>query len=110
MTGETKKCLQVFVEDCDEYGDEPLYEAIVRFFQKQGVAGATVFSGIMGYGASRRIHKKGLFGVSDERPVVIIAIDEEAKLRSILPGLLPMIKEGLVVLLDAEVFIRAPGL
>jgi len=61
----------------------------------------------MGYGLTRRIHKKGLFGVTDERPVIITAIDSEESLRAVIPEILPMVKEGVVALLDAEIF-RTP--
>ncbi len=107
MTGESKKVLQIFIEDSDVLEGQPLYEAIVRFLQKRSVGGATVWNGVMGYGASRRIHRKGLFGVSDEKPVIITAVDSESKLRALLPDLLAMIPEGIVVLQDAEVFVQA---
>jgi len=68
MRREIRKCLQVFVEDTDCWKGEPLYEAIVRLLHKHGVAGATVWSGVMGYGAHGWIHRKGLFGVADEKP------------------------------------------
>jgi hypothetical protein len=107
MKGILRKSIQIFIEDSDTWENKPLYEAIVRMFQKRGIAGATVWNGVMGYGAARRIHRRGLFGVSDEKPVVITAVDSEESLRAILPDLLPMIKEGIVVLQDAEVFVKA---
>jgi len=107
MTGTPRKCLQIFVEDTDTWKGSPLYEAIVHLLEKRGVAGATVWNGVMGYGVSRRVHRKGLFGVTDEKPVVITAIDSEETIRAILPHLLPMVKEGLIVLHDAEVFVKA---
>jgi uncharacterized protein len=107
MTGTSRKCLQIFVEDTDTWEGSPLYEAIVHLLARRGIAGATVWNGIMGYGVSRRVHRKGLFGVTDEKPVVITAIDSEEKIRAVLPHLLPMVKEGLLVLHDAEVFVKA---
>jgi uncharacterized protein len=107
MTGSKYKSLRVVVEDTDTWEGERLYEAIVRLFHRNHVAGATVWSGIMGYGAHGRIHRKGLFGVSDEKPVMVEAVDSEEKIREVLPHLMPMIKEGLVFLQDAEVLV--PG-
>ena len=98
------KILMVFCDETDLWKrEERLYEAIVRKLHRAGIAGATVLRGLMGYGVHRRIHKKGLFGVSDETPILILAIDEEDKLRNILPVLLPMVKEGLINLVDTEV-------
>ena len=98
------KMLMAFCDVVDLWkNEERLYEAIVRKLHKQGILGATVLQGVMGYGVHRRIHKKGLLGVSDERPIVILAIDEEEKLRAVLPIITPMIKEGMINLVDTEV-------
>ncbi|HEY1495872.1 MAG TPA: DUF190 domain-containing protein [Candidatus Solibacter sp.] len=44
-----------------------------------------------------------MFGVSDDRPVMITVVDTESKIREVVPEIRGMVKEGLVVLLDAEV-------
>jgi uncharacterized protein len=106
MHGSKCKSMLVFIEDTDTWEGEPLYEAIVRLLHRNQVAGATVWSGVMGYGAHGRIHRKGLFGVADERPMMIAAIDTEEKIRGVMSELLSMVKEGAVVLQDAEVFVR----
>jgi uncharacterized protein len=107
MIGSRCKSLLVFVEDTDMWEGERLYEAIVRLLHRNHIAGATVWSGVMGYGAHGRIHRKGLFGVADEKPIMIAVIDTEQRIRGVLPELLSMVKEGAVVLQDAEVFV--PG-
>ena len=58
---------------------------------------------MMGFGSHRKMHHKRLFGISDDKPVVITVVDEEQRLRSIVPELRAMVKEGLMVLVDAEV-------
>ena len=50
-----------------------------------------------------KIHRKGLFGVSDDRPVTIVAVDSEEKIRAVLSIVVPMVKEGLILLQDVEV-------
>ena len=104
MKGTRCKTLQIFIEDTDKWEGESLSEVIVRLLHKRGIAGATVWNGVMGYGAGGRIHKKGLFGVTDERPVIITAIDSEERLRAVVVEVLPMVKEGVVALSDTEVF------
>jgi PII-like signaling protein len=95
--------LQVFVDETDLWHAQPLYEAIVRRLRQAGLAGATAHLGIMGFGSHMKVHHKRLFGVSDDRPVVITVVDNEHKIREILPEIRAMVKEGLVVLVDAEV-------
>jgi PII-like signaling protein len=104
MKGTMCKALQIFIEDTDKWGNESLSEAIIRLLHKRGIAGATVCNGVMGYGVAGRIHRRGLFGVTDERPIIITAIDSEKNLRAVVPEILPMVKEGIVALSDIEVF------
>jgi PII-like signaling protein len=96
------KLLVIFVDETDRWDGLPLYEAIVRRLRQRHIAGATVHIGVMGYGSHLHVHHKGLFGVSDDRPVTISVVDGELKLRRVLPEIRPMVKEGLVILLDAE--------
>jgi uncharacterized protein len=96
------KLLVIFVDETDRWDGLPLYEAIVRRLRQRHIAGATVHIGVMGYGSHLHVHHKGLFGVSDDRPVTISIVDSELKLRQVLPEIRPMVKEGLVILLDAE--------
>ena len=96
------KLLVIFVDETDRWDGLPLYEAIVRRLRQRHSAGATVHIGVMGYGSHLHVHHKGLFGVSDDRPVTISIVDSEPKLRQVLPEIRPMVKEGLVILLDAE--------
>ncbi len=65
--------LLIYIDETDTWGHArvPLYEAIVEKLFGLGVDGATVQTGIMGYGANRRLHRKRLFGVTDDRPVTI---------------------------------------
>ena len=97
------KMLAIYLDETDLWGTMTLYEAIVRRLRQLGLAGATVHHGIMGFGSHGKVHHKRLFGVSDDRPVVITVVDSEYKIREVLAEIRAMVKEGLVVLLDAEV-------
>ena len=76
------KMLVILIDETDMHNDLPLYESIVRQLMHHGIAGATVQAGIMGFGAHHRVHRKRLFGISDDRPVSILVVDEEARLRA----------------------------
>jgi PII-like signaling protein len=108
MTPPTKM-LMIFVDESDQWEDLPLYEAILRRLMKFEIAGATVQPGIMGFGSHHRFHHKRLFGVSDDRPMTIIVVDNEAKLRKAIPEIRPLVKEGLLLLTDVEVVPPGPG-
>ena len=97
------KMLLIFIAETDMSGEVPLYEAVLRRLLALDVSGATVNAGVMGFGSHRAIHRKRLFGVADDRSITITCVDAEAKLRSVVPQIRPMIKDGLVLLVDVEV-------
>ena len=76
------KLLRIFIGENDKYGQEPLYETIVFEAKKQGLSGATVIRGIMGFGANSRIHTAKLFEISSDLPLVIEIVDTEEKIKT----------------------------
>ena len=90
-----------FGED-DRWQGRPLHEAIVEEARRQDLAGATVYRGIEGYGASSRIHRKHLLTSSD-LPVMVCIIDEAEKIQRFLPILESMVSEGLIAISEVEV-------
>ena len=101
LNGRAKMIRIHFGED-DRWHGKPLYEAIVEEARRLDLAGATVYRGIEGYGASSRIHRKHLLTSSD-LPVMVCIIDEEAKIEQFLPMLEVMVHEGLIAISDVEV-------
>ncbi|GAA3799256.1 hypothetical protein GCM10022206_43230 [Streptomyces chiangmaiensis] len=67
-----------------------------------GLAGASVFRGIEGFGASSLIHTSRLLSLSEDLPVAIV-VDTEERVRAFLPQLDELVAEGLVILDDCEV-------
>jgi PII-like signaling protein len=99
-----QKMLIILVDESDTWGEHPLYEGITRKLEHLDAPGATVQAGIMGFGSHHRIHRKRLFGVSDDRPISVSVVAEESFLRDkLLPAIRPMVTEGLILLLDVEV-------
>ena len=99
---EPVKLLLVFVNEADMWNGSHLYHAIVQRLRQLQVAGATAHVGLQGFGHHHRLHTKGLFGIADDRPVTILVVDEESRLRAVLPEIRQMVREGLVLLVDAE--------
>jgi PII-like signaling protein len=97
------KMLRVYVDEDDKWEDEPLSEAIVKKLRMMDIAGATVYRGIMGYGAQHRVHKSGFLGLSHNLPVMISTIDTSEKINKAISELDEMVDEGLIVLSDVEV-------
>jgi len=97
------KMMRIYVGENDKWNGKPLYEAIVNGLRSNDIAGVTVYRGILGYGANRRIHKDAALSLSHDRPILLSVVDTEEKLKSFMPILDQMVKQGLVVLSDADV-------
>lgn len=90
--------LRIFIGEQDKWHHSPLYEAIVLEARKQGLAGATVLRGPMGFGAHSRLHTSKILRLSEDLPVLIEIVDTEAKINAFLPELDKLIGDGLVTL------------
>ena len=77
--------LRVFIGESDRLDHKLVYELIVLKARQHGIAGATVLRGVLGYGASSVIHTAKLIDISENLPVIIEIVDEEAKINSFIP-------------------------
>jgi uncharacterized protein len=97
------KLMRIFFGENDKWHGKPLQQALVEALRANEIAGVTVYRGILGYGANRRIHKDTTLGLSHDRPIMVAVIDTEAKLGAFTPVLDQMLQQGLVVLSDVDV-------
>ena len=97
------KMLRIHFGEDDKWNDKLLYRAIVEKCRELDIAGATVFRGVEGYGASTLIHRAHLFAFSSDAPIMVSVIDSEDKLRPLLPFLDEMVAEGLIAMSEVEV-------
>ena len=100
LAGSEAGLLRIFIGDRDKSHGRSLYEVIVEEAKAAGLAGATVFSGFMGYGANSVVHHAGLFRLSQDLPVVIELVDSEAKIREFLPLLEGLLAGGGLITLE----------
>lgn len=94
---------RIYIGEADRHHGRPLYQAIVEFLRERGIAGATVFRGIEGFGANARLHTSRILRLSEDLPLLIEVVDQEDRLHAILPELDQMIGDGLVTLERIEV-------
>ncbi|TKA08077.1 DUF190 domain-containing protein [Actinacidiphila oryziradicis] len=95
--------LTVFIGESDTYHHRPLHSEIVHRAHAARLAGASVFRGVEGYGASSLIHTTRLLSLSEDLPVAIVIVDTEERVRAFLPVLDELVTEGLVILDTVEV-------
>ena len=96
--------LRIFIGEADKYHGKPLYEWIVLQAREQGLAGATVLRGMMGFGANtRQIHTFRFDTLSEDLPVIVEIVDVQDKLDKFLELIEPHIKAGLVTVEKAQI-------
>ena len=93
--------------ESDKSPSVPVYEKIVRKAHKDGLAGATVFKGIMGFGGTSRIHTSKILALSTDMPLIIEIVDKIDRIENFLPKLDEIFEDancgGLITIEKAEV-------
>ena len=97
------KMLRIHFGEDDKWHGQPLYRAIVEKCRELDIAGATVYRGIEGYGASTLIRRPHLFSLSSDLPIMVSIIDTADNISRLLPQLDGMVGEGLIAISDVEV-------
>ncbi|MFI8822428.1 DUF190 domain-containing protein [Streptomyces sp. NPDC053431] len=109
LTGRAVR-LTVLVGERDSRHHRPVYTEIVHRAHAAGLAGASVFRGVEGFGASSLVHTTRLLSLGEDLPVAVVIVDTEERVRAFLPELEELTAQGGLVLLDAcEVVRYGPG-
>ncbi|MGP0074332.1 MAG: DUF190 domain-containing protein [Bryobacteraceae bacterium] len=96
------KLLRIFLGEADKWHGEPLYDAIVKKLRMMDIAGASVYRGILGYGAKGHEHKKSFLHVSRDLPIVLTVVDSPEKIRAAAEVVEGMLEDGLLVISDVD--------
>jgi len=94
---------RIYIGESDTWHGKPLYEAIVHLLRERGLAGATVIRGMEGFGATHHLHTSRILALSSDLPILIEVVDQEDRLRAILPEIDAMVRDGLITLERVEV-------
>ena len=105
----TAKLVRIFLGESDRWKGRPLYIAIVEAMRSAGLAGATVFKGIVGYGGHSVVHAARIVDLSSDLPIVVELVDTEEKVEAFLPTLDEMVSEGLVTIESVRVIAYKAG-
>src|SRR5580693_7143125 len=95
--------ITIFIGESDRYNHKPLYAEIVHRAHKRGLAGASVFRGLEGFGASSRIHTSRLLSLSEDLPLAIIIVDTAERTDAFLDEVADLVGGGLIIVEDVYV-------
>jgi len=101
--------LRIFVGESDRHEGKPLYEWIVLKAREQGLAGATVLRGLMGFGAHSRLHTFKVERLSLDLPMVVEIVDAREKLEAFLAAIDDNVTEGLATMEKVDVRLYRSG-
>jgi PII-like signaling protein len=107
FTGE-RVLMRIHIGERDKYQGKPLYEALVHLLRDKKYAGATVFRGVMGFGASSHISSDRIELLSLDLPLVIECVETQERIDAILPEIDQMMGGGLITLERAKVILYRP--
>lgn len=103
------KMLRVHIGENDKWEGEPLYETIVKRARQLDIAGATVYRGILGYGAHMRIHKHHALAFSSDDPIMVAVIDDEEKINKLLAALDSVVTAGCLIAISDVTVVKYGG-
>lgn len=106
---ESGSLLRIFIGERDRHDGKPLYEWLVLRARQEGLAGATVLRGLMGYGAHSRLHTFKVERLSEDLPIIVEIVDSAEKLERFLQAVDGAIDEGLATMEKATVRFYRPG-
>src|SRR2546425_4486017 len=101
--------LRIFIGESDRHDGKLLYEWIVLKAREEGLAGATVLRGVMGFGAHSRMHTFKIERLSLDLPIIIELVDTREKLEAFLAFIDDVIEEGLATLEKAHIHFYRSG-
>ena len=106
-TSEKTGILKIYIGESDKINGRVLFEEIVFEARNAGLAGATVYKGIMSFGASHSIHTQKIFALSTDMPVAIEITDSKEKLNEFMKTVNELMdqskKGGLVTFHEVDV-------
>jgi PII-like signaling protein len=97
------KLMRIFLGEADLWNGEALYDAVVKRLRMMDISGATVYKGILGYGAKGHTHKQNRLHTNRDLPIMISVVDAEEKLSAAAKAVEEMIQDGLIVVSDVDI-------
>jgi PII-like signaling protein len=95
--------LRIFLGESDRWHGRPAYVAIVLAAREAHLAGASVFHGVMGFGAKSRLHTAKILRLSEDLPVLIEIVDSMEKIEAFIPQIDQIVSDGLITIEPVKV-------
>jgi PII-like signaling protein len=97
------KLMRIYVGEADRWESEPLYEAVAQRLRMMDIAGATVYRGILGYGAKGHTHKESFLHRSRDCPITISVVDAPGQIAAARDAVAGMIEDGPLAISEVDI-------
>ena len=97
------KRLRIFIGEAQQWQGKPLSRALVELAQQQGMAGATVFRGIEGFGPEHHLSTERLLDIADNLPMIVEIVESEERIEALLPLLDRLVQRGMITVTPVEI-------
>lgn len=98
--------LRIFLGEAQTWHGKPLAQALLELAWNQGIAGATVFKGVEGFGPEHYLSTERIPDVAINLPVIVEIIDQEEAIARILPYLDEMVPRGMITTSQVRILQR----
>jgi PII-like signaling protein len=92
----------------DRDGDRPLETAVMEACARRGVEAAALLRAVEGFGAKHRLRTDRLLSLSEDAPLVAVAVGDAEKVEGLVDEVCSVAGEGLIVLRDVEAATTGP--
>ena len=99
--------LTVYFGESDRIRGELLSDVLVGVFERHGLHAAVLMRAVEGFGIKHRLHTQRFLTLSEDLPLVAIAVDERDRIDAVLPEVQQLVEGGLVTLERARLVDRA---
>jgi PII-like signaling protein len=93
----------MLIGESDTRHHKPLSTGIAHRANRAGLAGASVFRGMEGYGMYSHIHATRVLSAPEELPLVVVIVDSAGRICAFLPQQGELITGGLLRIDEAKV-------
>ncbi|HKR99384.1 MAG TPA: DUF190 domain-containing protein, partial [Candidatus Dormibacteraeota bacterium] len=90
--------LTIYFGERDRTSDAFLADALIDLFARHGFATSVLLRGTEGFGAKQRLQTQRLLTLSEDLPVVAVAVDARERIEAALPEVDEIMGDGLVTL------------
>ena len=98
--------LRVILSESRTLDHTPLHRRMLELLRQEGLAGATVLTGLAGFGHNRRMHTTAIEVAAEGLPVVVEAVDTQERIDRVLPKIEALMGGAGVVTLERAQVIR----